>query len=312
MKYIMSNENLKRGPGRPPKKKLHQSSVAKNGVAVKPMEPENLMELFYTDVYVFKKLNSYWAALQSKTITMYFTPKEIYFYNIEKDEEKTTKTVVEIFFDPKKMNHYYCAGEYEVNVKVVDLDIILQKVDKNSYNEIKFILTKNNETNQISINLNSEYEIPEFFEIEQLNMNKIGYYREMFDKIVDYKLEFTVKSKWLKKAIRDSKAFDKHWFIEKYGDSGNLIFSYQSQNKNVKAKLVPSDKANIDLKSKVKPGEIFSVSVFNDVISPTSNSLLSETVEVKASKDDPISLVYKINGDDICVKALISTVDYSQ
>lgn len=296
----------KRKPGRPRKKEL-KPPAQRQGLLPTPSDPNNIVEVLYDKPINFKKICSYWKLLNADKIKLVFTQTHLILYT--KNYKETND--VGITCDGSKLNKFYCPQPMSISVGFSNLELVLNKLDR-SYETISFVIQKKTQHKTLHIILHNDVNIPEYFEIELImdGENNYGEQLQMFNDPVPYALEFKLPGKYFKKMISDTKQFDKQWTIEKYGDAGNLMFTYKSGNGQVKATVVPKSLKDIGLKSMVKLNEIFSVSVYIDTIKPTSSSQLAEVIHIKASKDRPLWIWAELDDKAIMVNVLIQIVDH--
>lgn len=299
-------EVVKKKPGRPRKRPV-KPELVKNGVLTDPITKDNLIELMYDKPVNFKKICSYWKSLNAERITFVFTPSKLYLYTRDHNENND----VQFILDGSKMSNYYCGEERRISINFNNLELILQKLDK-SYESISFVVTRRDSNKLLYIILKNEDNIPEYFDTDIIMDFKDQMQYDIFDSknAQDYQIEFRFKGKYFKKAINDTKHFEKQWTIEKLGADGNLIFSYKSDNGQVRVRAVPESGKDIGLVSHVKQGEIFSVSVFTNNIKPTSSNQLADYINIRASQNKPLWVWASLDEDAILVNILIKIVDY--
>jgi hypothetical protein len=299
-------EKVKRKPGRPRKKPLKEPTK-RSGIMESPDSDDNIVEFLYDQPSNFKKICSYWSALNADKIKFVFTQSQLVLYT--KDYKETND--VGITCDGAKLNKYYCEKPITIGVAFSNLELVLSKLDK-SYETISFVLQRKTQNKTLYCILQNDVNIPEFFEIDIIidPQDQEFIYQQMFQNQIPYALEFKLPGKYFKKAICDAKQFEKQWTIEKFGDTGNLMFTYKSSNGQVKATAVPKNLRDIGLRSSVGPKEIFSVSVYIDTLKPTSSSLLADTINIRASKDRPLWIWADLDEKAIMVNVLIKIVDH--
>lgn len=298
---------LKRRPGRP-RKRILKEPAQRQGLLDTPSDPNNIVEVLYDKPINFKKICSYWKSLNADKIKFAFSPTHLILYT--KNYKETND--VGITCDGSKLNKFYCPHAINISVGFGNLQLVLDKLDR-SYETISFVIQKKTQHKTLHIILHNDVNIPEFFEIELImdadKPNDVGPL-QMFNDPTPYALEFKLPGKYFKKMISDTKQFDKQWTLEKFGDAGNLMFTYKSGNGQVKATVVPKSLKDIGLKSLVKVNEIFSVSVYIDTIKPTSASQLAEVIHIKASKDRPLWIWAELDEKAIMVNVLVQIVDH--
>lgn len=302
---VLVEPDKKKKPGRPRKRPIKPEAV-KNGVLDDPITKDNLIELMYDKPVNFKRICSYWKSLNAERVTMVFTATHLNMYCRDHNENND----VQFTLDGSKMSSYYCGEDRCISINFNNLELILQKLDK-SYETISFIITRRDSLKLLYIVLKNDENIPEYFDIDVTTEFKEPVDYSVFDEknAADYQLEFRLKGRYFKKAISDSKHFEKVWQIEKLGSEGNLIFSYKSDNQQVRARLVPENNKDIALVSRIRAGEIFSVSVFTSNLKPTSSNQLADYIHIRASQNKPLWMYAEIDDRAITVNIICRTVD---
>ena len=296
----------KRKPGRPPKVKAKEPT-GRIGIAEEPSNPRHVVEFLYDKPSNFKKICSYWSSLNADKIKFIFTKESLILYT--KDYKETND--VGITCDGNKINRYYCAAPITIGVSFSNLELVLSKLDK-SYECISFVLKDATQNKTLHCTLQNDVNMYEYFDIDIVidATDQTNQYHQMFQDQTPYTLEFKLPGKYFKKAISDAKQFEKQWTIEKFGENGNMMFSYKSSNGQVKARIIPKDLKDIDLKSRVVNKEIFSVSVYIDTLRPTSSSQLADVIHIKAERDKPLWIWADLDDKAIMINALIKIVDH--
>lgn len=297
-------EEVKRKPGRP-RKKILRELPKRQGILEHPECDKHAVELLYDKPSNFNKICKYWKSLNANKIKFVFTPSGLVLYT--ENYKGTNK--VGIRCDGTLMNQYWCAESISIGVSFVNIEPILNKLDK-TYETICFVIREKTKNKTLHIILQNDVNIPESFDIEIFIDPEIQEKLppEMFLE-QPYALEFHLPGKYFKKMISDTKAFDKAWTIEKYGYS-SLMFTYKHGNGQVQAKIIPKNQADIGLKSTVTIDEIFSVSIYVDTIKPTSASQLADVIHIKASKDRPLCIWADLDEKAVIVNTLVDIVDH--
>ena len=104
-----NSQQQKRSVGRP---RLIQrvDPLPKLGIVNNPNNNENLVELSYDNVSIFKKLFSLLKLMNVKEINIHFNINYTKIYGIDHLE----KNLINIKINSDKLNHYYC--EYPINI----------------------------------------------------------------------------------------------------------------------------------------------------------------------------------------------------
>jgi hypothetical protein len=290
----------KRSVGRP---RLIQKidPLPRLGIVNEPLSNDNLVELSYDNVSIFKKLFSLLKLMNVKEINIQFNSNYTKIYGIDHLE----KNLINIKIEATKLNHYYC--EYPINITLdpKNLDKITQKIDKN-YNLFSMILKKNSYRNNLIIILNNKILSIDESHIINLIEND-GDLNQLYNKSVDYNLyplKFELPGKYFKKLINDISIFSELFTIEKV-NKNPLQFIYKNINNTIKGYNICKDNTKIKLESTLNEDDIFSVSIRIDYIKALSNSLLSDKVKIYADKEN--DLIFNLLIDNGVFEILIYT-----
>lgn len=298
----MEEHPVKRKPGRPSKAKTKEH-VSRAGLQTEPSDRRVFVEMQYDQPSQFNKLCKYWKSLSSNVIKFDFREDGLMLF--ARNFKETSD--VGVFCHAHRMNRYYVKQPYSVYINYNNLENILNKVDK-SYDMIGFTLTHNKDVvgKKLHLYLQNDANIPEYFEIDVMDDEKLG---DMIFNIPkdDYPLQFELPGKYFKKLISDAKNFNKQWTISKI-EPGDLKFEVKSQNGEVKGSIIPKNDS-IKLRFTPVPNDIFMVSVYVDYIKPTSSSMLSDTIIIRAAKDRDLWLSCEMDDGAIQIDVLVKIVD---
>lgn len=298
----MSNTNqaTKRSVGRP---RLIQRSdpLPKLGILNTPSNDDNLVELSYDNVSVFKKIFSLLKTMNVKEINIQFNTNYARIFGIDHLE----KNLINIKIDANKLNHYFCDSPINITLDPKNLDKITQKIDKH-YSLFSIILKKKSYRNSIIIILNNKIlSIDESHIINLIETNMD--YNVMNEKTIDYNLyplQFELTGKYFKKLINDVSSFSEIFTIEKINNSP-LQFIYKNINNTIKGYNICKDSDKINLQTNLSETDIFSVSLRIDYIKSLSNALLSDKIKIYAHNDN--DLVFNLLIDQGSIEILIYT-----
>jgi hypothetical protein len=279
----MSENQVKRSVGRP---RLLQKidPLPKLGIVEEPQSNDNLIELSYDNVNIFKKLFSLLKLMNVKEINIQFHTNYTKIYGIDHLE----KNLINIKIEATKLNHYYCEHPINITLDPKNLDKITQKIDKN-YDLFSIILKKNSYRNHLIIILNNKMLSIDESHIINLIEND-SELNQLYDRTVDYNLyplKFELPGKYFKKLINDISTFSDLFTIEKVNNNP-LRFIYKNINNTIKGYNICKDHAKLKLESTLTPDDIFSVSIRIDYIKALSNSLLSDNIKIYADKENDI------------------------
>lgn len=279
----MSENPVKRSVGRP---RLLQKidPLPKLGIVEEPQSNDNLIELSYDNVNIFKKLFSLLKLMNVKEINIQFHTNYTKIYGIDHLE----KNLINIKIEATKLNHYYCEHPINITLDPKNLDKITQKIDKN-YDLFSIILKKNSYRNNLIIILNNKMLSIDESHIINLIEND-SELNQLYDRTVDYNLyplKFELPGKYFKKLINDISTFSDLFTIEKVNNNP-LRFIYKNINNTIKGYNICKDHAKLKLESTLTADDIFSVSIRIDYIKALSNSLLSDNIKIYADKENDI------------------------
>jgi hypothetical protein len=279
----MSENPVKRSVGRP---RLLQKidPLPKLGIVEEPQSNDNLIELSYDNVNIFKKLFSLLKLMNVKEINIQFHTNYTKIYGIDHLE----KNLINIKIEATKLNHYYCEHPINITLDPKNLDKITQKIDKN-YDLFSIILKKNSYRNHLIIILNNKMLSIDESHIINLIEND-SELNQLYDRTVDYNLyplKFELPGKYFKKLINDISTFSDLFTIEKVNNNP-LRFIYKNINNTIKGYNICKDHSKLKLESTLTPDDIFSVSIRIDYIKALSNSLLSDNIKIYADKENDI------------------------
>lgn len=287
----MSSQSTKRSVGRP-RRTPQPDPVPRNGIVYEAESSDNVIEMSYDNVSVFKKVFNLLKNMNVKEINFNFTGNNVLLFGVDHLE----KNVIHIRVNSNKLNHYFCERPVTITLDTKNLDKITQKIDKN-YDLISFILKKDSYRNSLTIILNNkEMSIDESHIIRLIESEHN--YEVFMNKSCDYSIypiKFELNGKYFKKLINDMYVFSEVFTIEKMNNSP-LSFVYKNLNNTIRGYNICKDDKKIKLESNLDEDDIFSVSVQIDYVKSISNSLLSENVKVYADSDN--DLIFNLSIDD--------------
>lgn len=301
----MSSADIKpkKGPGRPPSVKPKKSPV-RSGIVKTPVDSKNVIEFQYDMPMFLKKNAALLKSLKTERVRFVFDHRGLTMY--AKNFKETNQ--ISIFYDGTKINRYYCEEPITIGLNFNNLCRVLNKINK-SYETVSFIITRDSINKSLFVNMQHSMNICSYTEIEIIIDENENEYKTI-NQPEEYTLQFKLDGNYFKQMINDAQQFDKQWTIEMHGRKSNLVFSYQSENKQVKGHCVPANLNDIEVKNTLGDTEIFSVSTYIDAIIPTSKNLLSNSVLIKASKDQPLCIIVTADNDAITSTSLIKIVDH--
>lgn len=296
----------KRSVGRP-RRTPQPDPMPRNGIVYEPSSSDNLVEMSYDNVSVFKKIFNLLKNMNVKEINFYFTDTGVLLFGVDHLE----KNIIHIKVNSNKLNHYFCERPVTITLDTKNLDKITQKIDKN-YELMSFILKKDSYRNNLIIILNNkEMSIDESHIIRLIEsdhnydtfMNKSSNYNS-------YPLKFELNCKYFKKLINDMYVFSEVFTIEKVNNQP-LQFVYKNLNNTIRGYNICKDPKKINLETTLDEEDIFSVSVQIDYVKSISNSLLSEKVRIFADSDNDLVFNMSIDEGVIDITSYVSINRYT-
>lgn len=293
-------QQVKRSVGRP---RLIQrvDPLPRLGILNSPSNDENLVELSYDNVSIFKKIFNLLKTMNVKEINMQFTSNYTKIFGIDHLE----KNLINIKIDSNKLNHYFCENNINITLDPKNLDKITQKIDKH-YSLFSIILKKKTFRNNLIIILNNKILSIDESHIINLIENNIDP-NSFYDRSLDYNtypLKFELTGKYFKKLINDVSTFSEIFTVEKI-DKHPLQFIYKNINNTIKGYNICNSPDKIKLQTSLAENEIFSVSVRIDYIKSLSNALLSEKIKIFAHSEE--DLVFNLLIDNGVFEVVIYT-----
>lgn len=293
-------QQVKRSVGRP---RLIQrvDPLPRLGILNSPSNDENLVELSYDNVSIFKKIFSLLKTMNVKEINMQFTSNYTKIFGIDHLE----KNLINIKIDSNKLNHYFCENNINITLDPKNLDKITQKIDKH-YSLFSIILKKKTYRNNLIIILNNKILSIDESHIINLIENNVDP-NSFYDRSLDYNtypLKFELTGKYFKKLINDVSTFSEIFTVEKI-DKHPLQFIYKNINNTIKGYNICNSPDKIKLQTSLLENEIFSVSVRIDYIKSLSNALLSEKIKIFAHSEE--DLVFNLLIDNGVFEVVIYT-----
>lgn len=293
-------QQVKRSVGRP---RLIQrvDPLPRLGILNSPSNDENLVELSYDNVSIFKKIFNLLKTMNVKEINMQFTSNYTKIFGIDHLE----KNLINIKIDSNKLNHYFCENNINITLDPKNLDKITQKIDKH-YSLFSIILKKKTYRNNLIIILNNKILSIDESHIINLIENNVDP-NSFYDRSLDYNtypLKFELTGKYFKKLINDVSTFSEIFTVEKI-DKHPLQFIYKNINNTIKGYNICNSPDKIKLQTSLAENEIFSVSVRIDYIKSLSNALLSDKIKIFAHSEE--DLVFNLLIDNGVFEVVIYT-----
>lgn len=301
-KKTAKNTTVKRGPGRPPKNQKKEP-LPRKGIQRSPQNPDSFVEVLYDQPVIMKKIFSFFKSVAAAEIQMIFRPKDIIFYAIDHNE----KTRIRIRVDAEKLNFYYCRDILDVGISQKEMEMILNKVDKD-YSSIVILSDISTTRRNLTLVFENDIQIDELHRIDL-----IAAYNKMEDESMfideDYAIKFTFPGKYFKKTVSDIKSMSSQLSITQEDNESPLIFEYLTENKRIQSKHTVKDSSKIKLESNLAAGETFRVDVCIDYLKPISSSQIADDITILVDENKSFMTKAYIDGGTIEIKTLTEIID---
>jgi len=293
---------IKKGPGRP-RKTPKKEPIPRKGISKTPQNADSFIEVLYDQPLVMKKIFSFFRAIAAAQIQILFRPREIIFYALDHHE----KTKIRVKIDASKLNHYYCRDVLDIGIDTNEMDMILNKVDKD-YTSMVILSDLTNSRRVLTVVFETEIRIDEMH-----NLSLIGTYNKMENEEEflndEYTLSYELPAKYFKKTVSDIKNMSTRLGITQEDNESPLVFEYLTANKRVQSKHTVRDSNKIKLNSTLDDGETFRVDICIGYIKPISSSQIADEITICVDENKPFMTKAYIDNGTIEIKTLTEIID---
>lgn len=292
----------KKGPGRP-RKTPKKEPLVRKGISKTPTNADDHVEFLYDQPVLLKKIFQFFKSLAAAQIQIMFRPKDIIFYA----EDHHKKSKIRIKIDASKLNYYYCKSALDIGVASKDLELILNKVDK-EYSSVAILSSIGSTQRSITLVLENDIQIDEIHTIDLIGQyNKMENEEDFIDE--GYTIKFQLPSKYFKKTIGDIKTMSSQLSITQEDMESPLVFEYLTPNKKIQSKHTVKDSNKIKLVSELSSGESFRVDVKIDYIKPISAAQIADEVIIMTDENKAFMTKAYIDNEAIEIKTLTEIID---
>ena len=293
---------VKKGPGRP-RKTPKKEPIPRKGISKHPSVSDAFIEFVYDQPVILKKIFQFFKALAASQIHVIFRHKDIIFYT----EDHHKKSKIRVRIDASKINHYYCKDTLDIGISSKEMELILNKVDK-EYSTILLLSSMSSKNRTIDLILENDIQIDELHTIELINpSNKMENENEFTDE--DYIISFELPSKYFRKTINDIKTMSTELSITQESNSSPLVFEYLTSNKKIQSKHTVKNNNKIKLKSQLDDGESFRIDIRVDYIKPISSAQIAEDIVILVDENRSLMTRSFIDNETIEIKTLTEIID---
>lgn len=299
---IKSKSNKKKGPGRP-RKKPKKEPIPRKGIADTPGDENHVVEILYDLPLLLKKIIAFFKSLASSQIQIIFRPTEIILYA----QDHHNKSRIRIKIDGSKLNHYYCERVIDIGLNCKDLELILNKIDK-EYTSIILLVTRGNAQKNITVVMDNDIQIDESHTIDV-----VGQYNHMENETdfidEDYTVQFTFPGRYFKKTINDIKTMSHQLSIEQEDNTSSVKFGYNSANKKIRSMHTLKNPSKVNLISKLQQENSFRVDIKVDYIKPISSAHIADYITILVDENKKMMTKSYIDNETIEIKTLTDIID---
>ena len=301
-KKISKVSTIKRGPGRPPKNEK-KDPLPRKGIHRSPQNPDSFVEVLYDQPVIMKKIFSFFKSVAASEIQIIFRPKDIIFYAMDHN----AKTRVRVRIDAEKLNFYYCKDVLDIGVSQKEMEMILNKVDKD-YSSIVILSDVITTRRNLTLVFENDIQIDELHRIDLIaSYNKMENETAFIDE--EYTVKFNFPGKYFKKTVGDIKSMSSQLSITQEDNESPLIFEYLTENKRIQSKHTVKDSSKIKLESTLAKGETFRVDVCIDYLKPISSSQIADEITIFVDENKSFMTKSYIDGGTIEIKTLTEIID---
>lgn len=301
-----NEKKTNRRPGRPPKKLPHPP-LKKKGIISEPTTPDTAIELMYGFPIILKKVMAHFKSLATEKIQVIFRPEEVIMFG--RDHNKHSRTRVRI--DGKKLHYYYCKGVYKMIFVRREIELILNKVDKD-YRHLIIHASVQHIKKYIVFSFENGMKIDEKHHItlrEGKTSDEMDNENDFLDED-SYTLSFTFPGKYFKKTISDIRTISKELGIVQESKDDPLDLVYRSKNQKIQSKhTCKNSKTTINFKSKLDDDETFRVDIMVDYIKPISQAQVADSVDIFVDENKQFMTRSTFEDGTIEIKTLTEIID---
>lgn len=291
----------KKGPGRP-RKTPKKEPIARKGIIKTPENSDSLVEVLYDQPLVMKKIFQFFKAIATPHIQILFRPTDIVFYAV--DHHK--KSRVRIKIDATKLNNYYCKDIVDVGIAAKEMELILNKVDKD-YSSIVLLNSIDGDRKHLVLVLENSMQIAEAHRIQLVgHYNKMETENEFIDE--NYTIKFEYPSKYFKKTISDIKTMSPQLSIIQEDNHSPIVFEYTASNNRIHSKHTVKNSARIKLTSTLQEDETFRVDIRVDNLKPIASSQIADDIAIFVDENKAFMTKTYIDNKTVEIKTLTEIV----
>jgi len=293
---------VKRGPGRP-RKTQKKEPIPRKGISKNPQNPDSFVEFLYDQPIVMKKIFSFFKALAATEIQILFRPKDIIFYAIDHHD----KTKIRIKIDASKINHYYCRSVLDIGISQKEMEMILNKVDKDYTSIVVLSEIESNQKN-LTVVFENDIQIDELHRIDLIaTYGKLENEQEFIEE--DYTVKFQLPSKYFKKMINDIKSISSQLSITQEDNESPLVFEYIAANSKLQSKHTVKNSDKIKLESNLSDHDSFRVDLLIDYIKPISALQIADEIYILVDENKLFMTKAYVDNGAVEIKTLTEIID---
>lgn len=293
----------KRRPGRP-KKEKPEFNIPHRGIINKPDKEDSHMEIIYHNPYMWNRIFYVINKMKFTTVNMHFTKENIIITSQLSDKNNKCVNQIYVCVKGEKQNSYYCESPFSIQLECGDIQKYLQELCTNHV-LIGFVSRKLDMKSKLrmffkykgEINSTDQHDIDvRSGETPSMDSDEFKKFMEMLEKEENYPVSMVLPFAFFKKKISQATQMTNEIKIM-YENGRPLEMQYHAESNKSFKRITFNDPAEIDLKTNVEEGDIFSASVYISNIKHFSNANIMPTFKLSVDRKNPMIFTVLLDND---------------
>jgi hypothetical protein len=285
----------KRPPGRPRIKPVKKNRIT-NSITDTPKKDSNIVEFVYDEPVCFKKSLQVFKHLSVSEISINFDKDKVTLSAVNK-----VNTEIAVMYDCKKISHYYCETPMTVTLNALSVEKVNKVIDSDLV-KVTLIIKRSSSRSNIIFIFQNDTCVINTYEVNLIQSSQNKFINHSSFDVSGYAIKFNITDKFFKKLVVNSSMFAELIVLRKIGDTGNLTFSYSTDDKMIKSSYIINDSKYINLESTVQSNDIFSVSINIDYIKPLANAMIANLIRVNVDEHQKMVFIGSLDNDAILIQ----------
>ncbi|WZU94429.1 E301R [African swine fever virus] len=294
------SEDIRRGPGRPPKKRV-VPNFERKGILEKPVRPQSRLEFSYDNPLIFKNLFIYFKNLKSKNILVRCTPTEITFFS--RDQSQASFVIATI--DGKNVNHYYASDVFWLGINRELVEKMFNSIDRSF---LKITIVHRYDKPETLFFIFTDFDIDKecTYQITvsepELDMDLIEMEKSISEeRLKNYPLRWEFTSKQLKKTFSDLSNYTELVTIEKLGGDTPLHLYFQKFN-SISYHETYKSSNKINLTSTIPKSQVFQINVKIAHIKSLASAMVTDKIRILCEENG--NLIFQSEMDALMLNTI--------